>query len=80
MSYHAPTYNDDVQNYFRRLIDFKQCSHFLLEAQSLEAFEVWFAKLELIDKRTLLLFLRQHKAEIRPEFLDLAQRRFAEEI
>lgn len=69
-----------MNDYFSRLIDFTVIAPRLLEAETPEAFEIWLEKLELIDRRALLRYLRQHRAEIRAEFLSIAQRRFIQDI
>ena len=80
MSYRRPNTGNSMNDYFSALNDFVMLSHHLLEAETEQGFMVWLDKLNLIDRRSLLLFLRQHKDEIRPEFMKLAQRQFVQEI
>ena len=80
MSYRRPNTGNSMNDYFSALSDFQMLSSHLLDAKNEESFEVWLEKLELIDKRSLLLFLRKHKEEIPEEHLRLARRRFAQKI
>ena len=80
MSYRRPNTGNSMNDYFSALSDFQMLSSHLLDAKNEESFEVWLEKLELIDKRSLLLFLRKHKEEIPEEHLRLARRRFSQKI
>lgn len=80
MSYTKPNTGNSMNDFFTALTDFVQLSPNLLKAKNSESFEIWLEKLEAIDKRSLLLFLRKHKSEIPEKHLVLAQRRFKEEI
>ena len=44
------------------------------------SFQIWLEKLEKIDRRALLLYLRKNKNNIPAEHIKIAQRRFVEEI
>lgn len=80
ISYPRPNTGNSINDYFSALIDFVQLAPHLLEAQTTQNFIIWFEKLELIDRRSLLLYLRKHKDEISPEYMRFAQRRFKEKI
>lgn len=80
MSYKQPNTGNSLNDYFTNLVAFNQCSPHLLESENLEQFVVWFDKLRLIDRRALLLFLRQHKNEIPKQHIEYAQRHFTETI
>ena len=72
--------NDTLNNWFSNIADFMNITPNLLRASSKESFEVWFEKLEKIDKRSLFLFLKKHKDEIPKEYLDSVRDRFPKEI
>ena len=80
MSYKRPNTGNSMNDYFTALSDFVMLAPNLLKADSERNFEIWLEKLELIDRRALLLYLRQHKEEIRPEFIKLAQYRYVQKI
>ena len=80
MSYQKADTGNSMNDYFTSLTDFVMLAPHLLQANNPESFEIWLEKLEKIDRRALFLYLRQHKEEIAPEHLNLAQRRFVREI
>ena len=80
MSYRQPDTGNSMNDYFTSLTTFVMLSHHLLEADTPDLFEIWLEKLMLVDRRSLLLFLRKHKDEIPPEHMKLAQYHYAEEI
>lgn len=76
MSYKKKSKTDGLNELFSRLADFNNVSVNLLNANTEEEFEVWFEKLEKIDKRTLYLFLCKNKDKIKEEYLDTVRDRF----
>jgi len=80
MSYRKPNTGNSMNDFFTALSDFVQLSPNLLQAKNSESFEIWLEKLEAIDKRSLLIFLRNHKDEIPEKHMKLAKRRFKEDI
>lgn len=76
MSFVKADTGDSLNDFFTDMADFMNISGNLLKADTLQVFIVWFEKLELINKRSLFLFLKQHKKEIRPQFIKWAQERF----
>ena len=80
MSYRPPASEDSLSEWFSRAADFHNIAPRLLGASSDREFELWFDKLSIIDKRMLLLYLRQHGHELTPERRGFAQSRFAETI
>ncbi|MCR5670147.1 MAG: hypothetical protein K6G10_04010 [Butyrivibrio sp.] len=81
MSYKPqPPTGDSINDMFSRLADFVNIAPNLLKASSKNSFEVWFEKLELIDKRSLYYYLKEHKNEIPREYLDMVRERFPREI
>lgn len=80
MSYTPEKTNDMLNDYFTNLADFMSISPNILQADNKVDFLNWITKAEQIDKRTLLLFLRKHKEQINPEFLEIAQLRFRQTI
>ncbi len=75
-----PTSGKSINDLFSRLSDFTNIAPNLLKASSKESFEVWFEKLELIDKRSLYFYLKEHKDEVPKEYLDMVKGRFPKEI
>ena len=80
MSYRKPNTGNSLNDYFTSLSDFVMLSNHLLTAETEESFEIWLEKLELIDKRALLLFIRKNKNKIPENHLYLAQRKFVQKI
>ena len=81
MSYKSHTNaKDPLNNWFSNLADFVNISPNLLNASSIQSFEVWFEKLEQIDRRSLYLFIKEHKDEIPKEYLDSVRDRLPKEI
>ena len=80
MSYRRPDTGNSMNDYFSSLVDFTVVAPRLLEAATPEDFNVWLEKLELIDRRPLLRYIRKHKDRIPKEHLDLARKRFVERI
>lgn len=80
MSCSKPDTGNSMNDYFSALSDFVRLAPHLLEAGTEQEFVVWFEKLELIDRRSLLLYLRKHKDEIPPEHMSFARRRFKEKL
>lgn len=80
MSYKRPNTGNTMNDYFTALSDFTQLAPNLLAAKNINAFQIWLEKLELIDKRSLHIYLQKHKNEIPPDHMKLAQRRFKEVI
>ena len=80
MSYHKPNTGNMMNDYFTSLADFTMLAPHLINAKDEEHFEAWLEKLLLIDRRSLLIFLREHKNEIPAKHMALAKRRFVEEI
>lgn len=80
MSYRKPDTGNTMHDHFICLADFIVLAPRLINAQNTASFEIWLEKLEAIDRRSLLLYLRTHKEKIRKEHLALAQRRFVETI
>lgn len=76
MRYNKTKTDDNVYNFITDLIEFNKHSHNLIEAKSFKEFEVWFEKCEEIDKRSLLLFLRNNKDKIPKDYLDKVRGRF----
>lgn len=81
MSYRppAPT-GDSLTDYLNRLEDFVNISPRLLEAQTPMGFEVWFEKLELIDRSALIFFIKKHKNEIPGNYLNLVKYRLPKDL
>lgn len=80
MSYVRPNTGDSLNDYFSSLNDFTMLAPNLLAAKDPRGFQVWFEKLEQIDRRSLLRYIRIHKADIPEAHLDMARKRFVEPI
>lgn len=80
MSYKQPNTGDTLNDYFTNLAAFNTYAPHLIEAKNLQEFVVWFDKLRLIDRRALLLYLREHRQKIDPAYIKHAQRHFVEKI
>lgn len=81
MSYKPPERTGDaVNDWFSRIADFMNISPNLLNASSKNSFEVWFEKLEQIDKRSLYFFLQKNRDKIPKEYLDMVKERFPKEL
>lgn len=80
MSYKKPNTGNTMNDYFTALTDFTLLAPRILRANNSHSFQIWLEKLEAIDRRSLLLYLRQNKNKIKPEYLAIAQRRFVETI
>lgn len=80
MSYTPTDTGDSINNLFHSLVDFALLAPHLLQAKNLQSFIVWFEKLELINRRSLLIYLREHKNEIPKKHLDFARTRFVQKI
>ena len=80
MSYQQTQTHDMLNDYFSNLADFMSISKNILQAENKVDFLNWITKAEKIDKRTLFLFLKKHKEQINPEFLEIAQLRFKQTI
>ncbi len=80
MSYKRQYKNDILNTYLHDLTNFYQLAPHLLSAVTLEEFEVWLEKLEQIDRRSLFLYVKEHKDEIKEEFFPLIQDRFWEQL
>lgn len=81
MSYKNLNKSDDSLNIlFTRLADFNSISHNLLDAESIDVFEVWFEKLHAIDARTLYFFLCKYFDSFPEEYIKRAQLSYKKEI
>ena len=80
MSYVRPNTGNSMHDYFKTLNDFYILAPNLLRASSARSFELWTEKLDLIDRRSLFIYLKFHKHEIPEEYLKIAQRKYLEKI
>ena len=80
MSYSKPNKGNAMNDYLSSLTNFVVLAPHLIQARNANSFQIWLEKLEEIDRRALLLYLRKNKTNIPPEHLKIAQRRFVEEI
>jgi hypothetical protein len=80
MSYRKPNTGNRMNDYFSALVDFYMLAPNLLKAKNKQAFLIWFDKLNLIDRRSLFLYLREHRDEISEDYMKLAQWHFVREI
>ena len=80
MSYVRQKTNDPLNNYLHNLTNFYQLAPHLLTAETETEFEVWFNKLELIDRRSLYLYVKENKDKIKEEYFPIVQDRFWEKL
>ena len=81
MSYkNLNTSDDSLNQLFSNMANFHNMSQNLIKAESFEAFQVWFEKLELVDRRTLYLFMRKNHALFKDEFVDYAEMRLRRKL
>ena len=76
MSYHVKEREEYLNEYFSRLVDFNQLAPNLLSAQTDTEFELWFEKLEQIDKRYLYIYIKENYKKIPLKRLTLIKDRF----
>lgn len=80
MSYHALERSDSTSSYFSRLTDFYSVLPNLKAADTKENFLIWYDQLERIDRRSLYIYLHNHKDELNSEYVDLVRDRFKREL
>jgi hypothetical protein len=80
MSYRKQNTGNAMNDYLSSLTNFVVLAPHLIEAKNTNSFQIWLEKLEKIDRRALLLYLRKNKNNIPAEHIKIAQRRFVEEI
>ena len=80
MSYKKPNTGNSMNNYFTALADFTLLAGKLLTVKNSHSFEIWLNKLEQIDRRSLLIFIRNNKAKIPKKHIAIAQKHFKEVI
>ena len=76
MSYLIEKREEFLNEYFSRLADFYRLAPRLLQSSSDEEFELWFEKLEQIDKRSLYLYIKKFYQRIPIRRLKLIKDRF----
>lgn len=76
MSYKVNARKEFLNEFFARLSDFNNIKNRLLLSKTKDEFEVWFEKLELIDKRSLYLLICNNKDRIEKDYLDMVSDRF----
>lgn len=75
MSYVKPDTGDALNDYFTNISNFVNIAPNLLKVKNKHSFMAWFDKLFEIDKRALILYLKQNKEKIKPDCLRLAEER-----
>lgn len=80
MSYTRKETQDPLNGYFSSLVDFVQLSPHLIEAKNEHSFLIWLDKLEQIDRRSLILYLRKNKNKLPKNHLAIIQRKFKGQI
>lgn len=69
MSYKRPDTGNPMNDYVSALRDFYTLAPHLLEAKTAQQFDIWLDKLATIDRRSTVLFLKEHQDEISPDFM-----------
>lgn len=80
MSYHKPNTGNTMNDYFSSLLDFVTLAPNLLNVKNEHSFQIWLEKLEQIDKRSLILYLRKHKNDIPDAWIKIAEKRYKTNI
>lgn len=81
MSYkNLNTSDDSLNRLFSNAANFHNMSQNLINAESFEAFQVWFEKLELIDRRMLYMFFKKNHALFKDEFVSYAEKRLRRKV
>lgn len=75
MSYRKPGTGNTMNDYFSSLRAFNLTAPNLLKAATARDFEIWLDKLLAIDRRSLVLYLKEHKKEIKPAYWERARAR-----
>ena len=75
MSYHKPDTGNSMNDYFTSLRDFGLMAPRLLTAGNRQSFEIWLDKLDRIDRRALVLYLKENKERIPKEHWERARAR-----
>lgn len=76
MSYKQPNTGNAMNDYMTSLTSFVLLAPNLLNAKTDQTFLNWLNKLEAIDRRALLLYIKEHKQDIPLDRLKAAQRKF----
>ena len=66
---------DGVKKWFYRIPDLLNAIRFLKAAQDEDEFEVWFEKAQLIDNRSLYLYIKKHREEFNPAYIEMIKDR-----
>lgn len=69
MSYKKPDTGNSMNDYFSALMDFNLLSSRLLQAKTAQEFDCWLDKLAEIDRRSTVLYIKEHRDAINPAFM-----------
>lgn len=69
MSYKKPNTGNSMNDYFSALMDFNKAAPKLLQAKTAQQFDIWLDKMAVIDRRSTVLYIKQHAAEIPDVFM-----------
>ena len=67
---------DSISDLFSSLCHFNLAAPNLLIQDTETGFLAWFDKCRAINKRALILYLREHKSEINEDYLKIARKSF----
>lgn len=69
MSYRKPDTGNSMNDYFSVLMDFNILASHLLQAKTEQEFDSWLDKLATIDRRSTVIYIRNHIEEIDSNFI-----------
>lgn len=69
MSYKRPNTGNSMNDYFSTLMDFNVLAPHLLEAKTEQSFDAWLDKLATVDRRSTVLYIKEHRDELDPAFM-----------
>lgn len=69
MSYRKPDTGNLMNDYFTALMDFNIAAPHILQAKTAQEFDCWLDKMAFIDRRSTVLYVKEHQEEIGAEFM-----------
>lgn len=69
MSYKKPNTGNSMNDYFSVLMDFNILAPNILKAKTTQEFDCWLDKLAVIDRRSAVLYIKEHRDKIPETFM-----------
>lgn len=69
MSYRKPNTGNSMNDYFSALMDFNVLAPKILQAETAQEFDCWLDKLAVVDRRSAVLYIKEHQREIPADFM-----------